>query len=119
MKNSNNLKNTVAAAGLMAVMTIGTISASAGVIETDRSSNGGAAPCSTVKGGLLAQLSGILIVGLPMFDGLMVSDRTGLMVSDRSGLMVSDRGECGKTGLMVSDRSGLMVSDRTGLLVSD
>lgn len=113
-----NLKNTVAAFGLMAVMGFGAVSANAGLMVSDKSGQG----CGAVKADLFTQLSGILIVGVPMLNGLLVSDRSGLLVSDRSGLLVSDKasgGACGKTGLMVSDRSGLMVSDRSGLLVSD
>ena len=113
-----NLKNTAAAFGLMVVLAVGSASANTGILMSDKS--GSASPCGTVKGGFLTQLSGILIVGLPMLDGILMSDRAGILMSDRSGILMSDKSGCGsKGGILVSDRDGILVSDRSGILVSD
>jgi len=96
-----NLKNMVAALSLMAVLGFGAVSANAGLLISDRSSNG----CAPVKNDILTQLSGILIVGAPMLDGIIILGRNGLLISDRTAC------ESSKDGLLISDRSGLLISD--------
>jgi len=103
-----NLKNTMMAAGLMAVLGFGAVSANAGLLISDKS---GAQPCGTVKDSVLNQIAGVIIVGFPMLDGILIAGRDGIMVSDRDGIMVSDKGCGSKTGIMVSDRTGILVSD--------
>jgi len=107
-----NLKNTAAAFGLMMVLAFGAVSANAGLLISDRSGSG--QQCGSVKGGWLTQLSGILIVGAPMLDGIIIFGRDGLLISDKG-----NGGTCGKSGLLISDKSGLLISDRNGLLISD
>lgn len=99
-----NLKNTVAAAALMAVLGMGTVSANAGLLISDRSSG-----CGSVKsGGLLNQLAGIVIGGAPLLDGIIIVGRDGLMVSDKAAPC---GGETSKDGIIIVGRDGLMVSD--------
>lgn len=78
-----NIKNTVAAMGLMAVLGLGATAANAGIMLSDRSVNGAQPICNT-ETGVLNQLGGIIIVGL-------AGSRTGIMLSDRFGIMLSDR----------------------------
>lgn len=88
-----NLKNTISAAGLMAVLALGAVSANAGMIISDRATG----QCS-VKGGILQQVAGIIIVGLPSLNGMIISDRAtpcetnadGMIISDRNGMIISD-----------------------------
>lgn len=96
-----NLKNIVAAAGLMAVLGMGSIAANAGLLISDK----GAAGCQPVKSGWMDQLTGILIVGAPMLDGIIIVGRDGLLISDKGA------GCTNKDGLLISDRSGLLISD--------
>jgi len=99
-----NLKNTVAAAGLMAVLGFGAVSANAGLMVSDRPANASqpcAAPIRTLASGIMGILS-----ALPMLDGVIISDRTGLMVSDRSNGCQSST-----DGVIISDSTGVIISD--------
>ncbi len=98
-----NIKNTVAAMGLMAVLGLGAVSANAGMLVSDR---GVGSSCET-SGGIFNQMLGILIVGVnTTVGGILMSDRSGMLVSDRPGMLVSDRG----TGCQQS-RDGILMSD--------
>ncbi|MCY7346970.1 MAG: hypothetical protein LH614_12215 [Pyrinomonadaceae bacterium] len=99
-----NIKNTISALGLMAVLGLGAVAANAGLMISDRST-GQQQLCAPVKDDLLTQLSGIIILGAPMLDGIIILGRDGLMISDKGN------GGCNTNGLMISDRSGLMISD--------
>jgi hypothetical protein len=89
-----NLKNMLSAAALMVVLGVGAASANTGLIITDKSAN---EPC-TVKSGFMTQLAGIIAVGMPMLDGLIITDRNscagnetdGLIITDRNGLIITD-----------------------------
>jgi len=89
-----NLKNMLSAAALMVVLGVGAASANTGLIITDKSGN---QPC-TVKSGFLTQLAGVITVGIPMLDGLIITDRyscesnetDGLIITDRNGLIITD-----------------------------
>lgn len=98
-----NLKNIVAATGLMAVLGFGAVSAHAGLIISDRTQNG--SPCAAAPVTSLADdLNGILLVGFPMLDGIIITDRTGLIISDRAA--------CGATdGIIITDRDGIIITD--------
>ncbi len=78
-----NIKNTIAAMSLMAVMGLGATAANAGIMVSDRSVTPAQTVCSTE--GIMSQLEGIIIVGLASSrEGIMMSDRLGIMMSDRS-----------------------------------
>ena len=99
-----NLKNTISALSLMAVLGLGAVAANAGLMVSDRSNNQQQL-CASVKDDILTQLSGIIILGAPMLDGIIILGRDGLMISDKGA-------GCGNTnGLMISDRNGLIISD--------
>ncbi len=89
-----NLKNTLVAVGLAPVLGVGSVSASTGLIISDRYTS--ASTCTAKDGGILQQIAGILSVGL-----------NGLMISDLHGLILSDAPVCTETnGIMISDRNG-------------
>lgn len=96
-----NLKNTISAAGLMAVLALGAVSANAGMIISDRATG----QCS-VKGGLLQQVAGIIAIGLPSLNGMILSDRSGMIISDRPTPC-----ETSADGMIISDRNGMIISD--------
>lgn len=90
-----NLKNTLSAAALMMVLGVGAVSAKTGLLISDRTSN---QQC-TVKNNLLAKLAGIIIIGMPSFDGIIIVDRQACQNTD-------------KTGLLISDRDGIIIVDK-------
>lgn len=79
-----NIKNTLAATVLAAVMGFSTVSAHAGLLISDRSVANDKANCTATDGGILSSLAGILIVGA-------TSSATGILIVGRSGLLISDR----------------------------
>ena len=97
-----NLKNMLAAASLMAVLGISTVSANTGVIIRDRAANT-TKTCTVKGGGILQQISGVIIQGL---SGLMVSDLHGVIISGAPAPECTDA-----NGFMLSDRNGFMLSD--------
>lgn len=97
-----NLKNKVAALGMMAVLGLGTVSANAGMLISDRNANG---QCGTVKDDILTQLEGIIIVGAPLLEGIIIVGRDGMLISDRNS------GCTAKDGILISDRNGMLISD--------
>lgn len=78
-----NIKNTIAAMSLVAVMGFGATAANAGIMMGDRSATPAQTVCSNGSD-ILNQLEGIIIVGLASKAGIMMSDRFGIMMSDRS-----------------------------------
>lgn len=101
-----NLKNTIAAFGLMATLGFGAISANAGMLLSDRGTNNNQQLCGPTKDTLLSQFTGILIIGAPMLDGILIIGRDGILMSDKN-----NSGCTGKDGILVSDRNGILVSD--------
>lgn len=98
-----NLKNTIAAAALLTVLGFGAVSAHAGLLISDKNTDqGGCNP----KSGLLNQLAGILIVGAPMLDGIIIVGRDGLMMSDKAAPCTEN-----KDGIIIVGRDGIMISD--------
>jgi len=97
-----NIKNTVVAMAMMAVIGVGTATANPGLMVSDRS----AAPGQTICGSetsILNDLEGIIIVGL-------ASSKVGLMVSDRLGLMVSDRSaQCTQNNVEGQNGDGILI----------
>ncbi len=94
-----NLKNMLTAVAMTAVLGLGTVSANAGLIITDKGANT-PKDCS-VGTGVLDQIAGIIIVGL-----------NGLIITDRDGLIITDKSECvDKDGLIITDRDGLIITD--------
>ena len=88
-----NIKNTVAAMAMMAILGLGATTANAGLMMSDRSAAPGQNVCSS-ETSILNDLEGIIIVGLSGSKaGLMVSDRLGLMVSDRSAQCTQNNAE--------------------------
>jgi hypothetical protein len=93
-----NLKNMLSAASLMAVMVFGAVSANAGLLISDRTTNDTKGQCTTKTGGILQQLAGIIILGAPSLNGIIIlgapapecTEKDGLLISDRSGLLISD-----------------------------
>ena len=99
-----NIKNTIAAMSLVAVLGLGAVTANAGLLISDRGV--GTTPTCAAGGGILNQAAGILIVGANSLTGILMSDLTGILMSDRSGLLISDRNAVG-----CQSRSGLLISD--------
>jgi len=97
-----NLKNMISAVSLMAVMVFGAISANAGLLISDR--NTGCQNTNTAQE-LPNAFDGIIIIGAPIFEGIIIIGRAGLLISDRGN------GCQEKSGLLISDRGGLIVSD--------
>ena len=96
-----NLKNTISAAGLMAVLALGTVSANAGMIISDRATG----QC-TVNDGILQQVVGIIAVGFPSLNGMIISDAPTPCDTNADGMIISDR-----NGMIISDRNGMIISD--------
>ncbi|MCY7377373.1 MAG: hypothetical protein LH472_15545 [Pyrinomonadaceae bacterium] len=92
-----NIKNTIAAMSLMAVLGLGATTANAGLMLSDRSGNG-QQTCGDSTGGILNEAAGIIIVGV-------TSALTGILIVGRGGLMLSDRPtpcvEAGRDGLII------------------
>ena len=100
-----NLKNTIAAVGLMAVLGMGTATVNAGIIISDRAAPApNTTQCNSSGTSFTAAIKGILVVGM---NGFLLSD--GMILSD--GLILSDR-TC-RDGIIISDRStnGIIISD--------
>ena len=88
-----NLKNTISAVGLMAVLTLGAVSANAGMIISDRATG----QCTVKDGGIIQQIAGIIIIGAPVLNGIIIidaptpcEDKNGMIISDRNGMIISD-----------------------------
>lgn len=96
-----NFKNMLTAMAMTAVLGVGTISASTGLIITDKS-NGATKPCPVKEAGVIDQISGIIIVGL---SGLIITDLHGLIITDAPTV------NCDKSGLIITDRDGLIITD--------
>ena len=96
-----NIKNTAAAFGMMAVLGLGSMTANAGMLVSDRSV-GSTPSCAANTGGILNQVAGILIVGAS-------SSLTGILMSDRSGILMSDRSASGCQA--TQSRDGILMSD--------
>ena len=78
-----NLKNTLVAIGLAAVLGVGAVSANAGVITRDSSNKGTKGQCSVKNKNVLKQFASVIIAGLSgqfMTAGLIMSD--GSILSD-------------------------------------
>jgi hypothetical protein len=90
-----NLKNTLAAIGLAAVLGVGTVSANTGLIITDKS-NSNSCSDSTISQQIAS-----------FFDNL-----TGIILGDRDGIILGDKGGCqSKDGIILGDRNGLIITD--------
>ena len=90
-----NLKNTLAALVLFVMLVLGTTSANAGLIMSDRSAPG-QEPCGgTEMTDIILQATGIVISG---FTGIVISGRDGLLMSDRNACSSDQR-----TGILMSD----------------
>lgn len=82
-----NLKNMLSAAALMVFLGVGAASASTGLLISDKSAN---QPCS-VKNSLLNQFAGVVIVGMPSLDGIILLERQACESNETDGLLISDR----------------------------
>lgn len=90
-----NIKNTLAAIGMAAVLGVGTVSANTGLLLSDRGINTDQG-CTVRTPGLISQLSGIIIIGAP--QGL-----SGLLLSDRLTTTCDTREDVRRDGLLLSD----------------
>ncbi len=95
-----NLKNTISAAGLMTVLALGAVSANAGMIISDRATG----QCTVKDGGILQQVAGIIAVGLPSLNGIIIIDAATPCDTKTDGMILSD-------GMIISDRNGMIISD--------
>ncbi len=94
-----NFKNTLAAIGLAAVLGVSTITANAGLLLSDRAvtnQDSTTTQTCTSPTGILDQLSGIIIIGVPYsITGLLLSDRAvaaaPCQVQQLDGLLLSDK----------------------------
>jgi hypothetical protein len=82
-----NFKNMLSAAALMVVLGVGAASANTGLLITDKTTT---QPC-TFKNSLLTQLSGIIIVGMPSLDGIIIVDRIACQSNETDGIIIVDR----------------------------
>ena len=95
-----NLKNTLTAAVLMAVLGMGATVAKAGLLISDKATPADDTQCkvndakSDIKGFILVGLNGFILVGV---NGLILSD--GLIISDRK----CEGDGTAKDGLLISD----------------
>ncbi len=76
-----NLKNTLAAVGLAAVLGIGAVTANAGIIKSDSSTKGATAQCTVKNESVIGKFAGFVTAGLSgmgfrtsLFDSLIYSD---------------------------------------------
>ena len=90
-----NFKNMISALSLMAVMVFGAVSANAGLLISDRGT--GCQNTNTAQE-IPNALDGIIIIGVPLVDGIIIIGRTGLLISDRTDCNTAERG-----GLLISD----------------
>ncbi len=103
-----NLKNTVAAVGLMAVLGMGTATANAGILISDRTTPTTAsteqARCTPGQNSFVSQMAGIIVVGI---KGIIVVGRSGLLLSDVAAASntsrCSDDTTVSATGILISD----------------
>ena len=82
-----NFKNILSAAALLVVLGFGSVSANAGLLISDRSSN----QACTDKNSLLNQLAGIFVVGMPSLDGIIIVDRVNCPAGETDGIILTDR----------------------------
>ena len=82
-----NFKNILSAAALLVVLGFGSVSANAGLLISDRSSN----QACTENNSLLNQLAGIVVVGMPSLDGIIIIDRTDCQANEADGIIIVDR----------------------------
>jgi hypothetical protein len=91
-----NIKNTLAAIGMAAVLGVGSVSANTGLLLSDRATT--EQQCTVRTPSLITQLSGIIIIGAPQsLSGLLLSDRLTTECDTR------DTREDGRNGLLLSD----------------
>lgn len=92
----------ISALTLMVVLGLGAVSANAGFMISDRG-NGSQAPCNVKSD--TSSFDGIIIVGLPMLDGIIIVGRDGLMISDKGNT-------CQQTETNeIPENGGFMISD--------
>jgi hypothetical protein len=91
-----NLKNTIAAVGLMAILGMNATVAKAGLLITDKATPADGAQCQISKDDFGAKIKGLIVIGL---NGLIVIGQNGLLITD--GLIITDQ-QC-KDGLLITD----------------
>ena len=96
-----NLKNMLSAAALMVVLGVGAASANTGLLISDKSNQ----PC-TVKDNFINQLAGVVVIGMPSLDGIIITDRDGIIITDRQDCQSSD-----SDGIIITDRDGIIITD--------
>jgi hypothetical protein len=86
-----NIKNTVAAFGLTAVLAFGTVSANAGLLISDRTS-AGTEVCTVKDTGILGDIIGIVMAAISSRDGIIIAYRgqTSCETAGKGGLLISD-----------------------------
>ncbi len=97
-----NIKNTMAAMSLMAVLGLSATTANAGILLSDRGVNTNQTTCGSTETGVFNQFTGILIVGLSSVTGILLGDRSGLLLSDRPTPCVQNQPEgVSNTGIII------------------
>lgn len=98
-----NIKNTLAATVLAAVLGVSSVSANTGLIISDRGVGGenNVPTCGSSDTGVLSSLMGIIIYGA-------TSSATGIIIYGRDGFLVSDRNT---NGCSTQNKDGFLVSD--------
>ena len=95
------MKNLITSITLMAVLVMGAISASAGILVGDRSA------CTVKQDGgiILSDYTGIIVAGL---TGIIVAGRDGIIVAGRDGIIVAGKssGDCEQ-----QSRDGVLLAD--------
>lgn len=86
-----NIKNTIAAMSLMAVLGLGATTANAGLMMSDFSGSPSQPTCSKTETGIFDQLTGILIVGFTSsLTGILLGDRQAPCVQSPAGGVTND-----------------------------
>ncbi len=102
-KKMKNIKNTLAATVLAAVLGVTSVSANTGLLLSDRGVGGenNVPTCGSSDSGVLSALTGIIIWGA-------TSSATGIIIWGRDGILLGDRNT---NGCSTQNKNGLLLSD--------
>lgn len=98
-----NLKNMVAATGLMAILGMGAVTANAGILISDAANQGGETQCQATTNDTELDVQGIIIASI---TGILISDGANLS----TGILISDKTACGGGGDSLTS-TGILISD--------
>lgn len=100
-----NLKNTLTALSLAAVLGLGAVSTNAGILMSDRTASNNNQQLCVNKDETVNMLDGIIITGFSFLDGIIITGREGILMGDKKAC------ESKKDGILMGDRDGILMSD--------